>query len=330
MNWDDVRVFLAIARAGHILGAAKRLRLNHATVARRLSALETALQTKLFVRRPSGCNLTDGGERLLVHAERIESEMLLGYSDIGHSGLTVEGTVRIGAPDGFGVAFLAPRLGRLKALYTHLVIQLVPVTQTFSLARRDADIAITIGCPEEGRLIGHKLTDYKLGFYASQDYLARAGTPPSPEDLTHHVRIGAVEDLRLSLDFGRELVMDWKSDIEISSTLGRAEAVRAGAGIGILQCFIASQYDNLVHMFPDCVITRGYWIMSHEDVRDIRRISIVSAWISNEVAKAQSAFYPPAPRPIAVQGTSGTMDGPLCPPPAAARPSPVGREAATL
>jgi DNA-binding transcriptional LysR family regulator len=306
MNWDDVRVFLAIARAGHILGAAKRLRLNHATVARRLSALEAALQTKLFVRRPSGCNLTDEGERLLVHAERMESEMLLGFSDIGHSGLTIEGTVRIGAPDGFGVAFLAPRLGQIKAHYPRLLIQLVPVSQTFSLARRDADIAITIGCPEEGRLIGHKLTDYQLGFYASQEYLDRAGTPSSPDELAKHVRIGSVEDLNYSLNFGRELVKDWKADIEISSTLGRAEAVRAGAGIGILQCFIADQCDNLVHLFSECQITRSYWIVSHEDMRDIRRISIVSGFITSEVNKMQGAFYPSAPAAAVTRARGGS------------------------
>lgn len=292
MDWDDLRVFLAIARAGHILGAAKRLRLNHATVARRLTSLETTLQAKLFVRRPSGCNLTDEGERLLAHAERIETEMLVGCSNIGHTGLTIDGTVRIGAPDGFGAAFLARRTGHLKALYPSLLIQLVPVSQSFSLSRRDADIAITIGRPEEGRLIARKLTDYTLGFFAAQDYIARAGTPLTLNDLTQHVRIGIVEDLPYSLNFGQDLVKDWKADIEISSTLGRIEAVRAGAGIGVLQSFIARQYDNLVHILPEHLITRSYWIVSHEDLRDIRRISIVSGFIASEVNKERHLFYP--------------------------------------
>jgi DNA-binding transcriptional LysR family regulator len=292
VDWDDIRVFLAVARAGHILGAAKRLRLNHATVARRLNGLETTLQTKLFIRRPSGCNLTDEGERLLVHAERIETEMLVGCSNIGHTDLTVDGTVRIGAPDGFATAFLAPRLGLLKAQYPSLLIQLVPVSQSFSLSRRDADIAITIGRPDEGRLVTRKLTDYTLGFFATRDYLARAGTPSTLNDLTKHVRIGSVDDLLYSLNFGQDLVKDWKSDIEISSTLGRIEAVRAGAGIGVLQSFIATQYDNLVHILPEHLITRSYWIVSPENLRDIRRISIVSGFIASEVNKERHFFYP--------------------------------------
>ena len=292
MDWDDIRVFLAIARAGHLLGAAKRLRLNHATVARRLNGLETALQTKLFVRRPSGCNLTDDGERLLAHAERMETEMLVGCSNIGHTDLTIDGTVRIGAPDGFGTAFLARRMGDLKSLYPNLLIQLVPVSQSFSLSRRDADIAITIGRPEEGRLVARKLTDYTLGFFAARDYLAHAGTPLTLNDLTQHVRIGIVDDLNYSLNFGQELVKDWTSDIEISSTLGRIEAVRAGAGIGVLQSFIAKQYDNLVHILREHLITRSYWIVSPEDMRDIRRISIVSEFIASEVNKERHFFYP--------------------------------------
>ena len=292
MDWDDIRVFLAIARAGHLLGAAKRLRLNHATVARRLNGLETALQTKLFVRRPSGCNLTDDGERLLAHAERMETEMLVGCSNIGHTDLTIDGTVRIGAPDGFGTAFLARRMGDLKSLYPNLLIQLVPVSQSFSLSRRDADIAITIGRPEEGRLVARKLTDYTLGFFAARDYLAHAGTPLTLNDLTQHVRIGIVDDLNYSLNFGQELVKDWTSDIEISSTLGQIEAVRAGAGIGVLQSFIAKQYDNLVHILREHLITRSYWIVSPEDMRDIRRISIVSEFIASEVNKERHFFYP--------------------------------------
>ena len=292
MDWDDIRVFLAIARAGHLIGAAKRLRLNHATVARRLNGLETALQTKLFIRRPSGCNLTDEGERLLAYAERMETEMLVGCSNIGHTDLTIDGTVRIGAPDGFGIAFLARRMGHLKTLYPSLLIQLVPVSQSFSLSRRDADIAITIGRPEEGRLVARKLTDYTLGFFAAQDYLAHTGTPSTLNDLTQHVRIGIVEDLNYSLNFGQELVKDWKSDIEISSTLGRIEAVRVGAGVGVLQSFIAKQYDNLVHILPEHLITRSYWIVSHEDLRDIRRISIVSEFIASEVNKERHLFYP--------------------------------------
>ncbi len=292
MDWDNIRIFLAVARAGQILGAAKHLRLNHATVARRLSAFENALQAKLFVRRPNGCDLTEEGERMLAYAERVESEMLAAYEEVGNTDLAIEGAVRVGAPDGFGVAFLAPRLGRLKERYPGLMIQLVPVPRTFSLSRREVDIAITVGRPEEGRLIARKLTDYTLGFYASKTYLERAGTPATPEDLQDHVCLGYVEDLlySASLDFAREMVRDWKADIEISSAVGQTEAVRAGAGIGILHTFVARQDETLVQVLPDLSITRSYWTVVHEDLRAIRRVSVTADFIAAEVAAAKSIF----------------------------------------
>ena len=113
MNWDDVRIFLAVARAGQILGAARRLSLNHATVSRRVAALEEALRTKLFRRLTTGSELTPAGERLLVIAERMEADMLAARAELAEGDGQVSGTVRVGAPDGFGVSYLAPRLGAL-------------------------------------------------------------------------------------------------------------------------------------------------------------------------------------------------------------------------
>ena len=105
MNWDDVRIFLAVARAGQILGAARRLELNHATVSRRVAALEDALGAKLFRRLTTGSELTPAGERFLGVAERMEADMIAARSELAGGDEAVSGTVRIGAPDGFGVAF---------------------------------------------------------------------------------------------------------------------------------------------------------------------------------------------------------------------------------
>ncbi|HTM77728.1 MAG TPA: LysR family transcriptional regulator, partial [Devosia sp.] len=185
MNWDDVRIFLAVARQGQILGAAKSLGLNHATVARRLTALEQALGARLFVRKTNGSDLSSAGEKFLVHAERIESEMLAarGATDADSR---IAGTVRVGAPDGFGVAFLAPRIGELAERHKGLRIELVPVPRAFSLSRREADIAVTVERPREGRLVARKLTDYRLGLFAARSYLDQYGTPASLDALSGH------------------------------------------------------------------------------------------------------------------------------------------------
>ena len=292
MNWDDVRIFLAVARAGQILGAARRLELNHATVSRRIAALERALGTKLFRRLTTGSELTTEGERFLTVAERIEADMIAARAEIVGEGDDVSGVVRIGAPDGFGVSFLASRLGVLTEQYPNLAIQLVPVPRSFSLSRREADIAITVERPTEGRLIAGKLVDYSLSLYASKDYLKRHGMPQSIADLKHHRLIGYVADLliSLSLDYGPEIMPDWQANFAVSSALGQVEAVRSGAGVGILHSYIARVHDDLVLVPVAPPIRRAYWLVYHETVRPLRRVQIVSSFIAATVEAERAVF----------------------------------------
>ena len=292
MNWDDVRIFLAVARAGQILGAARRLELNHATVSRRIAALEEALRTKLFRRLTTGSELTPAGERFLDIAERMEGDMIAARSTISGEGDDVSGTVRIGAPDGFGVSFLAPRLGRLTARYPELKLQLVPVPRSFSLSQREADIAITIERPEQGRLVSSKLTDYTLGLYASAEYLGRYGTPGTVDDLKNHRRIGYVEDLIFtpSLNFSSEVMRSWNASFEISSATGQTEAARSSAGIGILHNYIARQYPELVRLLPQTTIRRAYWTTYHESARDLVRVRTVAAFLQELVTAEHQIF----------------------------------------
>lgn len=292
MNWDDVRIFLAIARSGQILGAARALGLNHATVARRLDALEAALGARLVSRHTHGSELTAEGERFLAHAERMESEMLAARETAGSEGTSVAGTVRVGAPDGFGVAFLAPRIGELAERHPDLTIELVPVPRAFSLSRREADIAVTLERPREGRLVARKLTDYRLGLYAARTYLDRHGTPESLDDLAAHRLVGYVEDLLFSasLDYTGEFSRSWRSSIAVSSAMGQTEAVRAGAGIGILHAFMARRDPDLVPVLAEHSLTRSYWTVVHEDLRAIRRVTLVSEFLAEIVARDRGIF----------------------------------------
>ena len=292
MNWDDVRIFLAVARAGQILAAARRLGINHATVGRRVSALEEALETRLIIRRTNGCELTPEGEIFLAAAERMETEMLAAQANVGHVDAALAGTVRIGAPDGFGVSFLAPRLGALVARHPALKIQLVPVPRAFSLSQREADIAITIERPVEGRLISAKLTDYTLGIYASRTYLAAHGTPADAEALRQHRLIGYVEDLIFtpSLNFSHEVFRGADTAFEISSAIGQTEAVRSGAGIGILHDYIARNDRDLVRILPGIRLERTYWTIIHESARELARVRAVVAFLQ-EIVEAERAVF---------------------------------------
>lgn len=266
--------------------------MNHATVARRLTGLESDLKAQLFTRRPSGTELTRAGEDFLIAAERMEAEMLAARALVGDASVTISGTVRVGAPDGFGVAFLAPRLGELTRLHPDLNIELVPVPRSFSLSRREADIAITVERPDQGRLVASKLVDYRLGLYASKAYLAEHAPPQSVEELLQHRLVGYVEDLLASpsLAYATEFTRDFHPRFAVSSALGQVEAVSSGAGIGILHSFIASTRAELVPVLSDIDIRRAYYTVYHESMRSLRRIETVVRFIQSLVERERGKF----------------------------------------
>jgi molybdate transport repressor ModE-like protein len=292
MDWDNLRIFLAIARAGQILAAAKSLQLNHATVARRLDALEASLNARLFERRTTGAVLTPAGESLLTRVERMESEVLQADADLPATGAALSGIVRVGAPDGFGTFHLAAELARLANQHPVLTIQLVPLPRTFSLSRREADIVITIERPKLGKAIIKKLTDYSLSVYAAKSYLERTGMIRERSDLEGRLFITYVEDIAYSraLDYTADLGKLMKRHYECGSVVAQMEAVRAGEGIGILHDYAAALYPDLVRIMPDMRFSRTYWLMSHPDSHDTRRVAAVYAAIVAGVQKRRRDF----------------------------------------
>ena len=290
MDWDNLRIFLAIARAGQILAAAKALHLNHATVARRLDALEESMGTRLFERRTTGTVLTPAGEKLLVRVERMESELL--QADTASN--AIDGVVRVGAPDGFGTFHLAPHLARLANQHPQLTIQLVPLPRTFSLSRREADIIVTIERPKLGRAIIKKLTDYSLSVYAAKSYLDRTGMIRERSDLENRLFITYVEDIAYSraLDYTADLAKLMPRHYECGSVIAQMEAVRAGEGVGILHDYAAANYPDLVRILPDMRFSRTYWLMSHPDTHDTRRVSEVYRAIVESVDVMRAKFNP--------------------------------------
>jgi len=296
INWEDGRLFLAVARAGQMLGAARGLGINQATLSRRMAALEQQLGTSLLIRRATGCELTDEGEALAASLERAEAEFLQAQSLFDRAGPEISGTVRIGAPDGFGVSFLAPRLVHLAERHPDLTVQLVPVPQAFSLSKREADIAVMVGRPEQGRLVAQKLTDYTLGLYASRSYAEKNGLPESADDLRTHRLVGYVEDLiySASLNYALSFWPGWRSHVEISSAVGQLEAVRAGAGIGVLHDYLAADHADLVPVLPQLSVQRAYWIVHHESLRGLARIKAATSFLS-ETVRAEAGRFVKSP-----------------------------------
>ncbi|MGH1571978.1 LysR family transcriptional regulator [Methylobacterium sp. P31] len=294
MNWDHLQIFLAVARHGQMLEAGRRLGLNHATVARRLEALECALGTVLFHRRPNGSALTEAGECLMPFAERIEAEVLAAASRMHAQEAEPSGTVRIGAPDGLGNLFLARELGLFASRYANLVVELVPLPRSFSLSRREADLAIGLDRPAHGRLILSKLTDYSLGLYAARDYLDKQGQPVCEADLSTHTGVIGVDDYAYAsaLDYTAFLQDRARRVFRCAGAVGQLEAVRAGAGIGILHDFAAAGCPDLARILPNTTFQRTYWLMSHPDSHEARRVATCRDFIVRCFREARDRFMP--------------------------------------
>jgi DNA-binding transcriptional LysR family regulator len=293
VDWDDLRFFLAIVRTGQVSSAASRLMVNHTTVARRIDRLETVLNTKLFERGRNGYRPTEAALRLLPSAENMEAAILTGEAEIGGEDAALHGSVRIGSPDGFGSIFLAPRVETLRQRHPALDIEIVATVRPFSLAEREADVAISLEMPSGGRIIGRKLVEFHLGLYASPGYLETMPPATSVGDLAEHRFVGYVEEYIFTreLDLLIGLVDRRQVHFRSSSWLGQLQAAASGAGIAVLPRFLIPSYLGLVQLLPQEVcIRRNFYILIHEDSRNVARIRAAVDFICQEVTKSRSIF----------------------------------------
>src|ERR1700722_3190751 len=272
MNWAHVHTFLAVARTGQILKAARQLSLNHATVGRQVMALEQSLGARLIDRQNQGCPLTPAGEALLVAAEKAESELLRVGSEISGTAATISGVVRVGAPDGLGNYFLSQELA--------------------SLSRREADIAVTLERPSQGKLSVQKLTDYTLSVYASENYLERTGEIEQERDLAGRLFITHVDELVYSraLEYAKASGQLMTRRFECGSVVAQMEAVRAGHGVGILHDYAARRFPELRRLLSGIRFTRSYWLIAHPDTHNVRRVRAVIDHITTTVRADRGKF----------------------------------------
>jgi len=290
IDWDLARVFLAVAREGQLLGAARALGLDHATVTRRINALEATLGVKLIARSTTGSRLTSKGVAFLETAAKVEATFLSARASLTEGAGLIDGTVRVGAPDGFGTLFLAPRMGTLLARHPLLTLQLAALPRSFSLSRREADIAITVERPVEGRLKVRKLTDYTLSLYASPGYLKASPPLASKRDLANHRLVDYVSDLLFAdaLDFSAELGEAAAPRFQCASVLGQMAAIESGAGVGLLHDYAVPK--GLKRVVPEVRLKRAYWLVTHADVAHAPAVRAVSDFIVRATAEAAGSF----------------------------------------
>lgn len=269
-DWDDLRVFLALARAGSLSEAARRLRVEHTTVARRIAGLERDLGLRLFDRLPRAWRLTEDGGRLLARAEEVETAALaVARAADGADGAAVL-HLRISAPPVVASAFLAPRLAPLLRAHPDIHLDLVGEAATVSLTRREADLALRLSRPTDDALVARLLARMHHGLYASPAHLA--GRTEATWDWCGYGDALALVPQQLWLERrngGRPFVF------RANDLAGLHAAAAAGIGVTTLPHFLAASDPRLVCLEEAPEAAREIWLVMHPDLRSTRRVRIV-------------------------------------------------------
>lgn len=276
-NWDDLRLFLAVARQQSLTAAGRDLRLDPATMGRRVARLESHLGVKLFRKSPRGYSLTEAGARLMERAE--QAEIAMRAATVGAfepSSLT--GQIRIGAPDGCANYLLPQVCARLAEAHPYLDLQIVALPRVFNLTRREADLAIAVSAPAAGRLLVQRITDYHLHLAASEAYLQRTGPIESLEDLRGHRLVGYIPDMIFDreLDYLAGLPVD-RVALASNSFVVQLGLLRAGGGVGVVHDFALPSAPEMRQILVDDVSFKlGYYMIRHEADRDDARLARIA------------------------------------------------------
>lgn len=274
IDWEDVRFFAAVARHGSLSAAARALSVNHATVARRIAALEQSVGTRLIGRTPSGYALTRAGERALKAADgmgiaatalaRLEPEAAL------------TGLVRITATPAFAEMFLMPRIGALLREHPALDLEIVADRRTFSLQRHQSDIALRLGRPEKGEILARRIGHVSYRFYGTRAWRERLRQGAAPAFVGFD-EAGAQfsEAAWLTRHFAKARVV-----VRCNDLVGQIAAVRAGCGIGMLPAFLAAGDAALVQVdLREAPPRRELWMLTRPDAQETPRIRVVSGFL---------------------------------------------------
>lgn len=290
LHWDDFRFFAELARTGSLSAAARRLKVDHSTVARRADHLERSLGVRLFDRLPRGWVLTPDGDQMAERVARLEEEIFELSSFARGRNTTLGGTVRVSAPPAFAALFLMPRLGLLRERHPGIELELVGEMRVANLTRREADLALRIGRPEGASMVARRLPDFAYGLYGRRDYLEAVAEP----DWTY---LGHDESLEHSppQQWLRRRAAGRPLAIRSNDITGLFTAVRAGLGVAVLSHYMAELAPELACVEEgDPMLRRELWLVVHADVRRSPAVRAVMDALIDIIERDRSVIDPSA------------------------------------
>jgi len=278
LSWDHVPIFLAVLDTGSLSGAARSLGISQPTVGRQIAAMEAELGAGLFGRGSRGLVPTEMALALAEPARRMAEEAAAIERAALGAAAEIDGTVRITASEVVATHFLPPLIAEILSSHEGLEIELVASNRTDNLLLREADIAVRMVEPRQGDLIAKRIGSFTIGFYAHQNYLAHAGTPTSPADLTTHVFLGD-DTSGLIVNGARELGLDvmrrdfrFRTDNQVTYF----SALTSGVGIGVAMCSLMRHYPAMTRLLPEAPIPDlPVYLVAHRELQTAARVRCV-------------------------------------------------------
>lgn len=299
LDWDDLRIFLAVARARKVAPAARALGIDATTIGRRLARLSKALEAELFEYAGGERALTEKGQALMHHAESAESAALAAVEDVTGEQRSLAGQVRLSVAEGFGTWVLAPGIADFHARHPGIRLDIITASGFLNPSKREADMAVMLARPQRGRLTVRRLGDYRLHLYATPAYLAQAGRPEQRAALRQHVLVGYVPEFIFSpeLDYLGEVEPGLEAAMRSTSINVQHRMISGHAGIGVLPDFIGNRDPALMPVMPgEIEITRSFWLVTHGDLAGVARVAAVSTWLAERVEALKAVDAPPSAR----------------------------------
>lgn len=297
MDWDDIRTFLAIARARSLSGAARTLGLRQSTMSRRLEALEQRAGARLLQRTPRGYDLTALGEAVLANAERMEMEAIAVERTVQGRDVALSGVIRVTTVDTIANWLLPPAIAALQARYPGISVEVLPETRSLSLSKREADLAIRMARFEGNELVSRRIALLGHGLYASPAYLAAHGAPldAGRHGAEVHAIITVLED-QAHLPESRwlvEQVPHARVALRSNSREVQLSAARAGLGIVCLSRYLADREPSLTRITAAGTgPRREMWLGVHTDLRHMPRIRAMIEALDSQVAAQMELLDP--------------------------------------
>ncbi|HTJ94207.1 MAG TPA: LysR family transcriptional regulator [Pararobbsia sp.] len=298
LDWNDLRIFLAVSRSGSLSKAGRLLGMDHATVGRRISTLEFALGTPVFERDHQGYRLNAHGREMLEHVEAVEANIVTLGDALEGGGPELSGSVRIATMEGIASLYLSEQFVDLRRRQPGITVELVTSSTNVRVSHREADLFLGFFQPDGTGLQIDPIGEFELRLYASSAYLAERGVPASRSDLKHHSFVGYIDDL-IQLDAVRwleDVVSEPSIAFHSSSMLSQMFAAAAGGGIVMLPAFSRPQRFGLVPVLADDIRpSRTVWMSSHQYLRRVPRIRAVAAFLTEIIARDYPMRASPMP-----------------------------------